>query len=293
MAVVLWLAVRQRGAPLLSPADPTETYGAARPEWFLAGVYEFSHWFSGEWAIVPIFVAPGLVLGLILAMPFLARYALGHAFNVVLTAALLAAVVYLSYRSFAADRSDEKYGRAVAAEERQTARIFDLAEHEGIPPAGALSLLRNDPKTQGPRLFGQQCASCHDHSPAGEAADRGAGDGSKESASGGVAKRDEGAAAEAFSAPNLARFASREWLGGLLDPKQIIGPRYFGNTKFRTGKMAGFVKDTLGDLDAGEKENLEEGDHGHLRRGRAAGAGGTRPAGRQGHRGGSKAPGRS
>ena len=74
MAVVLWLALRHDGAALLSPADPTETYGAARPEWFLLGVYEFSHWFSGESAIVPIFVVPGLVLCIVLAMPFLARW---------------------------------------------------------------------------------------------------------------------------------------------------------------------------------------------------------------------------
>ena len=59
-------------------------------------------------------------------------------------------------------------------------------------------------------------------------------------------------------APNLANFASREWLAGLLDPKQISGPRYFGNTKFRTGKMPQFVKETLGELDAGDKANLKK-----------------------------------
>jgi ubiquinol-cytochrome c reductase cytochrome b subunit len=56
----------------------------------------------------------------------------------------------------------------------------------------------------------------------------------------------------------LAGFASREWLTGLLDAKQIIGPKYFGGTKFHSGKMAGFVKENLGELDATEKENLKK-----------------------------------
>jgi ubiquinol-cytochrome c reductase cytochrome b subunit len=65
-------------------------------------------------------------------------------------------------------------------------------------------------------------------------------------------------AAEKPSAPDLTNFASREWLAGLLDPKQVSGPRYFGNTKFRTGKMPQFVKETLSELDAGEKANLKK-----------------------------------
>ena len=65
-------------------------------------------------------------------------------------------------------------------------------------------------------------------------------------------------AAEKPTAPNLTNFASREWLAGLLDPKQVSGPRYFGNTKFRTGKMPQFVKETLSELDAGDKANLKK-----------------------------------
>ena len=43
-----------------------------------------------------------------------------------------------------------------------------------------------------------------------------------------------------------------------MDVKRINGPEYFGNTKLRGGKMAGFVKDSLSELDAGEKENLNK-----------------------------------
>ena len=50
-------------------------------------------------------------------------------------------------------------------------RVKELAESpQKIPVSGALTLLRTDAKTQGPRLFNQHCASCHDFSgirPAG------------------------------------------------------------------------------------------------------------------------------
>jgi ubiquinol-cytochrome c reductase cytochrome b subunit len=234
------LVLPHAGASLLSPADtdPANGYNAARPEWFLVGVYEFSHLFRGELAIIPIFIVPGLLVAIALLMPFLAKHPLGQLFNVAFTIALLIAIVGLSYYSLAKDCANPDHQRAIALEQRQARRVCDLARGEGIPPTGALTLLRNDPKTQGPRLFAQNCASCHDH----------------------AAGRDplDDIKAEKSSAPNLAGFASRAWIAGLLDPKKIGSPQYFGNTKFRSGKMAGFVKETLGALDAAEKKNLEK-----------------------------------
>lgn len=229
------------GAPLLSPADtdPLNAYDAARPEWFLVGVYEFSHFFPGTLGIIPIFIVPGLLVCLVLAMPFVAQRPLGHFLNVVFTLALIIALAGLTYYSLAKDRSDPKHQQALAFEKRQAARVFELAQHHGIPPTGALTLLRRDPKTQGPRLFIQQCASCHDH------------------AAGNGGDATEHIKAEKSSAPNLAAFASRRWIAGLLDPKQINGPQYFGETKFRGGKMAGWVKDNLSELDDEQKASLE------------------------------------
>ncbi len=245
MVVVLALCLQhgarlpQAGAPLGSPADtdPANAYAAARPEWFLVGVYEFSHLFPGQWGIMPIFIVPGGLVCILLLMPFAARYLLGHIFNLVFTAAVLIALVVMSWVSLAKDRADPAYRAAVAAEEQQAERVCQLAEHLGIPATGGLTLLHNDPKTEGPRLFVQHCDSCHSH-----AGDRAAG--------GDIA-------AEKPSAPNLAGFASRGWLAGLLDPKQIGGPAYFGNTRFRSGKMVGFVKDTLADQDESGKKDLQ------------------------------------
>ena len=121
--------------------------------------------------------------------------------------------------------------------------MCELIRHNnGIPPAGALTLLRKDAKAEGRRLFAQQCASCHNmRSAPGHGVDS-------------VLEM----SIENPTAPNLFGFASRAWIARLLDPKQIRGPDYFGNTKLRTGEMPKFVKETLGDLDGEQKRSLEK-----------------------------------
>ena len=158
------------GAPLLSPADtnPLNAYDAARPEWFLVGVYEFSHLFPGEWGIVPIFIVPGLLVLIVLAMPFVGKHPIGQGFNVLFTVLLLGGVVWLTYHSYAKDRADPAHQKAIAVERWRADRVCELIRHnQGIPPSGALSLLQHDPKAEGPRLFAQQCASCHNHAVPG------------------------------------------------------------------------------------------------------------------------------
>jgi ubiquinol-cytochrome c reductase cytochrome b subunit len=88
-----------------------------------------------------------------------------------------------------------------------------------------LSVLRKDPKTQGPRLFDRYCASCHTHDDATEVPEK-------------------------PSAPNLTHLATRGWIGGLLDPEQVDGPNYFGGTSHKEGEMQGFVKETLAKADS-------------------------------------------
>jgi ubiquinol-cytochrome c reductase cytochrome b subunit len=137
----------------------------------------------------------------------------------------------------------------VAAEQakRDAERIRELASGPNlIPPAGAVTLLRNDPFTQGPRLFAQYCATCHSHfdperADAPEAQDQ-------------LAKA---------SAPNLFGFGSRRWIAGLLDSKKIVGPEYFGATirfkelkaKDKSMEMVDFV---LGDLREWPKVEVEQ-----------------------------------
>ena len=122
---------------------------------------------------------------------------------------------------------------AVKDADEQAKRAKELAD-AGIPPTGALSQMRNDPKTRGPRLFKQYCASCHDHTDA----------------------EGNGIAADEPSAPNLHSFASRAWLEGLLDPEKIKSHEYFGGTKHIDGDMVSFVDDELSDPSDDDKEKL-------------------------------------
>ena len=144
---------------------------------------------------------------------------------------------------------------------------------------GAVDLIRNDPLTQGPRLFGQHCASCHDYrDPADPKGEKG---GIRFSATqlpqiegkDKVKRNSDGSVAYDGSpagAPNLFGFGSRTWIRGLLDPAQItaisfekrppstipeieeqpdhpdnhqrtvLAP-YFGNTAHKDGRMAKWV----------------------------------------------------
>ncbi|MGA2572555.1 MAG: cytochrome b N-terminal domain-containing protein, partial [Terracidiphilus sp.] len=227
------------GVAIGSPADldPANFYAAARPEWAFRGLYEFSRLFPGEKAILPIFIVPGLILVFFLLLPFIGRIRIGHYFNVAVTLVLLSGLVFLSYRSFAKDAADPRQQQTIIDEQDQADRAIELARAKGIPATGALTLLRNDAKTQGFILFKQQCASCHNWTDQNGA----------------------GIMAEKSSAPNLHGFATREWLAGLLNPKTIVSSNYYGDTKLRKGGMADFVKENLGSkLDDEEKDNLRK-----------------------------------
>jgi ubiquinol-cytochrome c reductase cytochrome b subunit len=145
-----------------------------------------------------------------------------------------------TWRAFQKSRS---YLAAVDAAHREAARSRDLAA-TGIPPAGALSLLENDPLAQGPKLFRRHCAACHSHT------------GSEDSGRGAASQQ---IASDENTASNLYQFASRDWIGGLLDPQQVASPHYFGNTPFADGEMVQFVQTDIGELRSDmESEELAE-----------------------------------
>jgi ubiquinol-cytochrome c reductase cytochrome b subunit len=228
-----------RGVALGSPADadPTNPFDAARPEWAFRGLYHFSHYFSGENAIFAIFVIPGAILLVYLLLPFVGRAFVGHLFNCLLTAGLFGGIVVLSFLSYRQDAADPVQRHALVEEQARADRAIELTSAKGIPMGGAIELLRSDPLAQGNLLFKQNCVSCHDLTD----------------------EKGIGLAAEKSSAPNLHGFASRQWIAGLLDPKQIMTPKYFGNTKIRGG-MIDYVRNVLPGLteDAESKANLKK-----------------------------------
>lgn len=223
------------GAELGAPANPAESYAAARPESYFLFQFQVLKYLEAFPPVVGAVIVPGLVLLSLFLMPFVGRWELGHRFNVVWTIALLVGAGVLTAVAWHEDHNgktakSQHYLAAVADAEAQAQRAVVLAESpSGIPPTGALALLRSDPKTQGPKLFRQHCAACHNHAPIEDT-----GDPSQE------------IRVEKPTASNLWSFGSRDWIRGILDPKQVDGPHYFGNTAHKEADMVTFVKDTIG-----------------------------------------------
>jgi ubiquinol-cytochrome c reductase cytochrome b subunit len=185
-------------------------------------------------------------------MPVVGRWELGHRFNVVWTFALVIGAGVLTGLALRDDYSgktehSQHYLAAVDDARSIAGRAAELAgSPQGIPPAGALALLHADPKTRGPKLFNQHCATCHSHSPDGNASDP-----------------SQEIVAATPTAPNLWGFGTRDWVLGILDPNQINSARYFGNTAHREGDMTTYVEDMFGahvteDLDDKERANLRQ-----------------------------------
>lgn len=243
LAVVLFLLVKPSlfgsGAPgieLGAPADPSEPYSAARPDWYFLFLFQFLKYFPGESEVLGAFVIPGLVFAVIALMPFIGRWKLGHRFNLIFLFTLLAGAGVLTVAAVKEDRANPTYVQAVRQAQHEAARVRELAgSPAGIPVAGAVTLLRNDPLTQGPKIFSAHCASCHRY------------DGHDGL---GVTPKD------AQSASDLKGFASREWLARLLDPAHVATTNYFGATAHRTGKMVKFVNDRVSAFTPEKKEQL-------------------------------------
>ena len=244
LATVLFLVVLPRlqdpsapmGAELGAPADPSEAYSAARPEWYFLFLFQFLKYFPGTSEIWGAVIIPSLVLVLICLMPLLGRWRLGHRFNLGFMFALIAGAGLLTYLAYAQDWKDEKYQGALKEADRSAHRVRVLAG-AGIPREGALALLRNDPYTQGPKIFARHCASCHrfdGHDGQGLIT------------------------TEPQTAPDLHRFASVEWLTKFMSPEHIATTNFYGGTKFAEGKMVRFVNRTVARFDDTEKEQLKK-----------------------------------
>jgi ubiquinol-cytochrome c reductase cytochrome b subunit len=196
-------------------------------------------------------------------MPFIARIKGGHKFNVgFLTVVLLGAAGLTGVALFEDWYADTPDGRsfraAVAQAHKDGERAVALAQApEGIPPGGAITLLLNDPATQGPRLFSTRCSDCHRWN-------------GKDGLDNDVMVIDESAQGAPprpalAKAPDLANFGSKAWLKGLLSNF----PEHMQATKNATvmpekahklvaGSMADFSTENSGVLNKdSNKESFE------------------------------------
>jgi len=253
------------GAALHSPADPADFYGGARPEWSFRALYYFStlKCFPGTMKYLPIFVIPSCLAFYFYLVPFIGRikwtigqvgnapltFHLGHYFNVTATLGLFCAVAFMTFMSYEHDAHLEDYQRDLKIAERKAERAIELAlAPTGIPPTGALSLLLNDPKTQGPILYAQHCASCHPFEPMDQVQflpmDQLADEWDDDIEGLGIfAKTDQkekepldpdfpAIACENPSAPNLYKPNRAEWIVGFFDFEMLKSDDFFGKTAF-------------------------------------------------------------
>ena len=238
LAAMMFFIIRNHGADLGAPADGSEPYSAARPEWYFLFLFQFLKYFPGGTEVWGAIILPTVILLIIFAMPFIGRWRLGHRFNLGLLWCLLLGVALLTWQAMREDRRNPDYLAAVRQAEASALRVRELAgSADGIPATGAVNLLRSDPLTQGPKLFARQCASCHrfdGHDGMGNSLP------------------------EPASAADLKNVAARDWITALMDPDKISGPQFFGGTKFKEGKMAKFVRKDVASFSPEQKIQLDK-----------------------------------
>ncbi len=222
-------------APLMAPANPSEPYSAARPEWYFLFLYQLLKFFPGESTIWGAIYIPGIVFAVLALMPLVGQARIGHAFNRFVIVALLIGSGVLTWIALQHDRQNEEYLLALRAAERDAERVHVLASTLGIPPGGAGPLLRDDAYTQGPKLFAKYCSSCHrfdGHDGTGKVP------------------------REKPSGSDLKDFGTRRWLTEFLRPEWIDHEKFFGATAFKEGDMTDFVKKTIAAYSDEEKVKL-------------------------------------
>jgi ubiquinol-cytochrome c reductase cytochrome b subunit len=257
------------GAELGAPADSSQPYSAARPEWYFLFLFQLLKFFEGGLdAIGAIWIPAGVVVMLFL-MPLWGSNIWGHRFNVLFILALLAGAGtltglaiyndnYSAGRPRPGDDNKDKDGNELKrpeetaeqkakreAEEKPAQAKWDASQtylraiEDAEEEAKRFKLIAHHkgiPKTganalvaEDPVLMGRRIFK-RACAACHDWVDPATG---------------KGIHASQSSAPNLYGFASREWLTGIFDPEQIASDKYFGKTKHKAGDMINFVKDDL------------------------------------------------
>jgi ubiquinol-cytochrome c reductase cytochrome b subunit len=199
LLLALLFAVARKGALLQGPADPG---GAVypRPEWYFRPLFELLKLLPGSIEWVGTFLIPLLAAVFLAALPFLDRNAAARKGVLAALVGSMIAAGGLCVASFRADAKSPQFLRAQALSEKRAKKALELARTVGVPPEGALALLKNQPEERGQRLFTLACAECH--SARGSGGDR---------------------------APRLDGFLSKAWIKRVLIRPDA--PELYGNAK--------------------------------------------------------------
>src|SRR5439155_6511869 len=204
-----------KGANLDAPADPSRAY-PARPEWYFLSLFQLLKYFEGEQEIIGTVIIPNGLLLLLALLPLLGYGRMrrfGYAVGILVVGLVGVGIVTLTGLAIAEDHARTEPAKEFQKELKKADALAHRAVQlavDGIPAEGPVLLLRRDPLTEGKRLFGQHCATCH--------------------AYGNELPEDQ----KALTASNLENFGTQEWIRGLLE--NPASPEYFGHTKLRRMK---------------------------------------------------------
>jgi mono/diheme cytochrome c family protein len=179
------------GAPLEERANPNDTTYTPRPEWYFLFLFQMLKYFPGKLEVIGAMIIPGLLVTMLLVLPFIDRSPTRHFRNrriasvtaVVVVAAIgLLTVLAVSEPlppqvALVVDQAASLYATNCAnchgpsiqvAAGADLHQIIAAGKHEGMPPWGgdlgtdeidALAGFILSPS--GHTVFGQQCGVCH------------------------------------------------------------------------------------------------------------------------------------
>lgn len=232
--VVVALALREHGAPLDAPADPSSDY-PARPEWYFLSLFQLLKYFEGSLELVGTMLIPGVAVTYLVLLPLVDKApnaSLGARMRYLAPlGAAGAGVVLLTFLSMSADAKNVVFQKARAKATARAEAAIHLAG-AGVPPDGPLAMLRRDPDTRGPALFEEHCASCH-------------------------RLGDLGPEPSKANAPDLSGWGTEPWAASMLDNPDAADR--FGNTPF-AGEMMSFTRPPRDAARAKAWKPMPEGD---------------------------------
>jgi ubiquinol-cytochrome c reductase cytochrome b subunit len=206
LLVIVGFVLHWHGADLDAPADPSSSY-VARPEWYALPLFQLRMFFEGSLEIIATVVIPGIVAGLLVALPFLdrspSRDPRRRLATMVSALIGLSALLALSFIALDRDRHDPAFARA-RADGKERAETARRLAREGVPAEGGTAVYTNDPFYRARELWDEKCAGCH--SLGGKGGEKG---------------------------PDLHDYNSRHWIAGFL--KDPDGPLYMGPAKIEKG----------------------------------------------------------
>lgn len=164
-AALLAYTVSTHGVDLAAPADPGSAYDA-RPLWYFRWLFELRHIF-GSLEKVAAMVAPAVVAGFLIGLPFLDRSATNDPMKRKPWLAVLGVIVLLvgllTVMSYANDSGDAALAKRQALAAKDAAKARSLAAEHGVPATGPQDLVAaNTPMYRARTLYEQRCATCHD-----------------------------------------------------------------------------------------------------------------------------------